>query len=120
MLRVFTSLNRKPNAFWRDELPRFAGFIIERCRASLCMIFKHGTTLSEITDLVRKPSTQKSVYCGLEPPGSLGHFTVRDVLNLTGAEDHLSAVREWAEMTWAAWKIHHEQAKQWLDMLRAD
>lgn len=39
--------------------------------------------------------------------------TVADVVDAVAVEDHLRAVRHWAEATWAAWADHHDRIRRW-------
>jgi len=49
----------------------------------------------------------------LEPPRSRGELTVAHVANVANAVEHIERVHEWAVSTWAAWREHHAQVKEW-------
>ena len=53
----------------------------------------------------------------VEPPAPLqrGSLTIRHVHGAESSAEHVRRVREWAETTWKAWAIHHDQARAWVE-----
>ena len=58
-------------------------------------------------------SSRSDPFFWLNPPTSLGHLTVLDVLEAIDPEDHIERVRRWAESAWEAWTPHHEIVRHW-------
>jgi hypothetical protein len=52
-------------------------------------------------------------------PRQRGELTITRVFGARDPDEHLRRVREWADCTWAAWKPHHELARQWIDRAKA-
>lgn len=48
------------------------------------------------------------------PSRQRGILTVAYVHDANDPDEHVRRVREWAESTWAAWRDHHNVAKEWI------
>ncbi len=81
----------------------------------LCLILEYGVNQPFATRFLQKMAANKSRYFRLNPPGSMGNVTVRDVLNAEGPGEHQRMVREWAESAWLAWKDSHDRIRQWAE-----
>ena len=53
----------------------------------------------------------------LEPPASLGEFTVLSALEADDPDEYGEVARRWAESVWGAWSAHHETVRQWASRL---
>jgi len=51
----------------------------------------------------------------LEPPASLGDFTVLHMLGVGDSEEYGERARGWARTVWQAWSDHHETVRRWAD-----
>lgn len=54
------------------------------------------------------------------PPGrARGGLTIADVHSAEDSEQHIQRVKEWARGAWASWAQHHEQARRWVEEVKA-
>jgi hypothetical protein len=80
---------------------------------SLCAALEHGVPGVRLRVLLGSWTHRPGGYPLLEPR-PLGYtITVRDVAD-AGAAARAGVVRLWAEMTWSAWSVHHDQVRAWL------
>lgn len=73
----------------------------------LCLALEHRFDGSASARAKARLAGPEIVYDWLEPPESRGELTVLDVL-AAPAQDHVAAVRRWAEDVWQAWGAHHD------------
>ncbi|MEZ5977689.1 MAG: DUF5946 family protein [Planctomycetota bacterium] len=82
--------------------------------ASLCAVLERGVAPSDATRLIGE-LTERDDFAWLEPPASLGALDVTHVLAATTTDEHLAAVRAWAEAAWFAWEPWHARVRERLD-----
>ena len=83
---------------------------------SLYLIFEHGYSMQQATKALGAAVAKGKAtggYIWLAPPSFAGCLTVADVQKATNADDHLRAVRAWAESVWKAWSAHHGTIREW-------
>lgn len=84
---------------------------------SLCAIIEKDGDHRTATKMLKRASKQKGLFQWIEPPSSMGRLTVLDVQRASDADEHVSAVREWAASAWSAWSEHHASVRNWLSRL---
>jgi len=80
---------------------------------TLCLCLEEGHDPAEGPRL-HKAMAQRRAFPWLEPPGSRGSLTIRDVADAGTNERYESAVRRWARDVWRAWSPHHATIEAWL------
>jgi len=81
----------------------------------LCLMLERGRTGLELPGLRKRFVELHPKFPWLTPPGSVGEFTVVDILSASSPEEHRALVDRWAGSTWQAWSAHHEQVRAWAD-----
>jgi Family of unknown function (DUF5946) len=83
----------------------------------LCKVLERGAHPEPIRAPARgRPPARTTLDLHwLEPPRPNGTLTVRGPLDAVGGDDHAASVEAWARDVWAAWTVHHETVRGWLD-----
>jgi len=76
-------------------------------------VLELGYDNQRATRAMQRAAERKLEYTWLTPPASLGSITVLDVQAAPGPEEHVDAVRAWADDVWKAWQIHHPTVRGW-------
>jgi Family of unknown function (DUF5946) len=84
----------------------------------LLLILERDWPIERANDAMLSITAKKMHYPWLTPPASMGHFTVKQVLEARDATEHLNAVEQWAQSVWQAWAEHHATVREWLRELR--
>jgi hypothetical protein len=80
----------------------------------LCLILERGWPIERANDAMLTITAKKKSYPWLAPPADRGPVTIHRVLATTTPNEHLAAVRQWANSVWKAWAEHHETVRSWL------
>jgi hypothetical protein len=83
---------------------------------SLYYILEKGFDSVEATRAMRRALQYKTSFTWLEPPVSMGKFTIVDVAQTTNLKDYETIVRQWGESAWLAWTRHHGQIRDWASL----
>ena len=92
----------------RQSIQSVAGHLI-----SLHLVLERGANAKRATAAIRKATVQSDRFAWLEPPPSLGAFTVLDVAGAKDFDEHVRLVERWARSVWVAWAAHHETIRKW-------
>ncbi|MCC6784950.1 MAG: hypothetical protein IT457_19030 [Planctomycetes bacterium] len=84
--------------------------------ARLCMMLERSLSPERANAAMVRVSGIKARMVKLARPASLGAVTVADVLAARDAEEHVAAVRRWADAAWLAWSPHHATVRRWVDL----
>ena|ERR1700674_1896156 len=85
---------------------------------SLHLVLERAYSMQQATQALGLAVAKgKGSYIWLTPPAFLGKITVADVQKAANVEDHLRAVRAWAESVWQAWAQHHKTIREWAGQL---
>jgi uncharacterized protein DUF5946 len=82
----------------------------------LCMVLERGEEPQVVVIRDRKPVRRTLDLHWLDPPRPNGTLTVLGPLRADGPHDHATRVEAWARDVWAAWELHHETVRAWLDL----
>lgn len=99
-----------PGSPSRQSIQSVAGHLV-----SLHLVLEGGASAKSATAAIRKAVAQSSRFVWLEPPSSLGAFTVLDVVGAKDFDEHVRLVEQWATSVWEAWAKHHETIRKWAD-----
>jgi len=80
---------------------------------ALCSYLDAGRPIGEAPMILIQAAAVPGLYRWLTPPRFDGMATVLDVVRMTAAADQARAAAEWAESSWDAWSIHHDQVRAW-------
>lgn len=80
---------------------------------SLQLVLERNVDQSTATGILPRLAARKDMFNWLEPPDTLGEFTVTNVLAATSAMEHREAVVDWAKSVWRAWETHHHAVREW-------
>lgn len=83
----------------------------------LGLVLERGLSLPRANAAMLRISELKHGFHWLEPPARRGSATVELVHAAKTADQHLAAVRHWAEAVWMAWSDHHAQIAAWMDQI---
>ena len=79
---------------------------------ALTLMFKYMSspteTLNAMKQLSARSKSHPEIFDWLTPPRNLGLVTVKDIMPISDLEQHLQAVKNWAETVWKAWGEHHD------------
>jgi Family of unknown function (DUF5946) len=83
----------------------------------LCIVLERGAE----PRIVRTPDRKRVragrlIFTGWIPPKPIGTQTLLGPLRARGPEEHAASVEAWARDVWAAWELHHETVRGWLDI----
>lgn len=84
---------------------------------ALCLLFEKNLPVGQIIRTMGELSKGRVFQVHwLAPPEDLYPVTVVDLLGATSPEEYGACVRRWAETTWEAWSVHHDQVRQWAEL----
>ena len=107
-LTVDTYAAQHPGSPSRRSIQSVAGHLI-----SLYVVLERGFDAKRATAAIREAVAQRSRFVWLEPPPTLGAFTVLDVARATDLAEHVRLVEQWANSVWDAWGERHETIRKW-------
>jgi hypothetical protein len=105
---VDTYAAQHPGSPSRRSIQSVAGHLI-----SLYVVLERGFDAKRATAAIREAVAQRSRFVWLEPPPTLGAFTVLDVARATDLAEHVRLVEQWANSVWDAWGERHETIRKW-------
>ncbi len=79
----------------------------------LCLLLERGLPPEKAHAAMISAANHKAQHHWLEPPASLGTFTVADVEAAVGVEEHKTMVRNWAAQMWTVWSPYHATVRVW-------
>jgi hypothetical protein len=82
----------------------------------LCMMLERSLSPERANAAMVRVTKIKAKMVKLARPANLGAVTVADVLAARGAEEHVAAVRRWADSAWHAWSAQHATVRRWVDL----
>jgi hypothetical protein len=79
----------------------------------LYLLLERSLEPASANHAMRAAAKLKRAFVWLEPPETMGSFTVANVRGATGIEAHKRTVRAWAVSAWDAWSKHHDTVRTW-------
>ena len=73
----------------------------------LHLVLERGMANDFATHTIGALTKRADTLVWLEPPGTLGPITVKNIVDAHDSAPHEEAIRRWARSVWDAWKPHH-------------
>ena len=80
----------------------------------LCLFLEHALPPEKANQAMLQAARRKQEFVWLDPPASLGRWTVADVDKVETAEAHRNMVKAWAAGALAAWSAHQDTVRAWV------
>jgi len=83
---------------------------------ALGAILERGSSVEAAVAAIPRWLRSQERFPWLMPPERpIGVITLRSLDGVSAVEEHQARVRDWADDTWLAWRVHHPTVRRWLD-----
>jgi hypothetical protein len=81
----------------------------------LCLLLERGASAHQTPELPARVLEHAPALCWLAPPTLNQTLTVSDVVAAGTPRERAQLVEHWAGNVWAAWALHHQTVRAWID-----